>query len=98
MKSFERVMSRFEAEKKRPIHKVIRYPYTMEESKDIILNKVRTERNVSFARLFDVCENRIHAIFTFLSLLELIQSRTIQIQVGMGANNFWLNPAYAVSN
>jgi segregation and condensation protein A len=98
MKAFEKVMNRFEEEKKRPVHKVIRYPYTIEESKDIILNKVRTEHNVSFARLFDICGNRVHAIFTFLGLLELIQQRLVQIQVGMGSNNFWLNPAESVAN
>lgn len=98
MKSFEKVMNKFEMEKNKPVHKVINYPYTLEESREVILNKVRTERNVSFARLFEICENRIHAIFTFLSLLELIQMRSIQIQVGLGANNFWLNPAEAVSN
>ena len=98
MKAFEKVMTRFEDEKKRPIHKVVSYPYTLEESRDIILNKVRIERNVSFARLFDMCQNRIHAIFTFLGLLELIQSKKIQIQVGLGANNFWLNPSEAVEN
>lgn len=98
MKSFEKVMNKFEMEKNKPVHKVIRYPYTIEESKEVILNKVRTERNVSFARLFEICENRIHAIFTFLSLLELIQMRTIQIQVGLGANNFWLNPAGETTN
>jgi segregation and condensation protein A len=98
MKAFEKVMNRYEVEKNKPTHKVIQYPYTLEETKEVILNKIRIERNVSFPRLFDICQNRIHAIFTFLGLLELIQQRLIQIQVGIGTNNFWLNPADAVVN
>lgn len=93
MKAFEKVMNRFEAEKNKPIHKVIQYPYTIEAQKEAILSRVRTERNVSFNRLFEFCENRIHAIFAFLSLLELIQQRLLVIQIGIGKNNFWLNPS-----
>ena len=95
MKAFEKVMTRFEYEKNKPQHRVIRYPYTMEQTKEHMLSKIRIEQNVSFERLFHECENRIHAIFTFLGLLELIQSRLIQIQVGLGLNNFWLNPGEA---
>lgn len=98
MKAFERVMNRFEAEKNKPVHKVIQYAYTIETQKESILNRVREERNVSFNRLFEFCENRIHAIFTFLSLLELIQQRLLIIQIGIGKNNFWLNPAETTSN
>ena len=95
MKAFEKVMARYEYEKNKPQHRVVRYPYTMEQTKENTLNKIRVEQNVSFERLFHECENRIHAIFTFLGLLELIQSRLIQIQVGLGLNNFWLNPGEA---
>jgi len=95
MKAFEKVMSRYEYEKNKPQHRVIRYPYTMEATKERTLERIRSEQNVSFERLFHECENRIHAIFTFLGLLELIQSRLIHIQLGLGANNFWLNPGEA---
>lgn len=95
MKAFEKVMARYAYEKNKPQHRVIRYPYTMEATKERTLDKIRMEQNVSFERLFHECENRIHAIFTFLGLLELIQSRLVQIQIGLGANNFWLNPGEA---
>lgn len=57
MKAFERVMNRFEAEKNKPVHKVIQYAYTIETQKESILNRVREERNVSFNRLFEFCDN-----------------------------------------
>ena len=41
-----------------------------------------------FEKLLDVVENRIHAIFLFLSLLELSQQRYMTLLVGEGKNNF----------
>ena len=35
-------------------------------------------------------ENHIHAIFTCLSMLELIQEQLLTIVVGEGYNNFWI--------
>ncbi len=43
-----------------------------------------------FEKVFDACENRLHAIFTFLALLELIQQRFLNILTGEGRNNFIL--------
>jgi segregation and condensation protein A len=36
------------------------------------------------------CENRIHAIFTFLAMLELVQLNYLGINIGTGRNNFIL--------
>ena len=41
------------------------------ESREYMLDFTKTERSVSFERIFEVCENRVHAIFLFLSMLEL---------------------------
>ena len=38
--------------------------------------------------LFATCQNRIHAIFTFLAMLELIQQKFMGILIGTGRNNF----------
>jgi segregation and condensation protein A len=40
--------------------------------------------------MFDVCQDRVHAIFIFLSVLELVQQRFMTIIVGEGRNNFIL--------
>ena len=53
-----------------------------------MLDICRTEKTVSFEKIFDVCENRIHAIFLFLSLLELVQQRFMSLLTGEGRNNF----------
>lgn len=88
MKSFERVMQRLYERNNKPQHVVYKYNYTMEESREYLLDTVKGEKTMSFEKLFDVCTDRIHAIFLFLSLLELIQQKWMGILVGEGRNNF----------
>ncbi len=88
MKTFERVMKRQHERLNKPVHTVVQYNYTMEGSREYMLDFVRKEKTMAFEKLFDVCENRIHAIFLFLSLLELAQQQFMSILVGEGKNNF----------
>jgi segregation and condensation protein A len=88
MKSFEKVMQRVYDRNHRPVHTVVRYNYTMESSREHMLNKVKEEKTVSFEKIFEVCQDRIHAIFLFLSLLELVQLKYMSILTGEGRNNF----------
>ena len=88
MKNFERVMKKQHDRTNKPVHTVIQYNYTMEGSRDYMLHMVKEEKTMAFEKLFEVCENRIHAIFLFLSLLELSQQRYMTLLVGEGKNNF----------
>ncbi len=88
MKAFERVMQRLHDKNNKPVHTVIRYNYTMEGSREHMLSLVKTEKTVSFEKIFTECEDRVHALFYFLSLLELIQAQYMSIITGEGRNNF----------
>ena len=88
MKTFERVIKRLEQRNLKPVHTVVRYNYTMEESREYMLNTVKQKKVMSFEKIFDVCTDRIHAIFMFLSMLELIQLKYMTIMTGEGLNNF----------
>lgn len=90
MKTFERVMKRRHERLNKPVHTVVQYNYTMEGSREQMIEMVKREKTMAFEKLFDFCENRIHAIFLFLSLLELAQQRFMSILVGEGKNNFIL--------
>jgi segregation and condensation protein A len=90
MKTFEKVMQRLHDKNNKPVHTVVRYNYTMEESRERMLLVVKKEKTVAFEKIFAHCENRIHAIFLFLSLLELVQLHYMNIQIGEGRNNFIL--------
>jgi segregation and condensation protein A len=88
MKTFERVMKRQHERLNKPVHTVVQYNYSMEGSREQMIEMVQKEKTMAFEKLFDFCENRIHAIFLFLSLLELAQQRFMSILVGEGKNNF----------
>jgi len=88
MRAFERAMQKHSDRINRPVHTVVQYNYTMEGSRDQMLTMAREQKNVSFEKIFDVCENRVHAIFIFLSLLELVQQKFLKIIIGEGKNNF----------
>ncbi|MEP7278502.1 MAG: segregation/condensation protein A [Bacteroidota bacterium] len=88
MKAFEKAMQRMYDRNHRPVHTVVRYNYTMEESREFMLKKVAAEKTTAFENIFEICENRIHALFLFLSLLELVQQKYMFIITGEGRNNF----------
>lgn len=88
MKAFEKVMQRMHDRNNKPIHTVVKYEYTMETSRDHMLSQAQQHKNLSFEKIFDKAENRVHAIFLFLSLLELVQGKFLKIMIGEGKNNF----------
>ena len=90
MKAFERVAQRLHENRNKPVHTVVQYNYTMEGSREFMLDLLKRERSIPFENIFDVCENRIHAIFLFLNILELAQGKYLSIIMGEGRNNFIL--------
>jgi segregation and condensation protein A len=88
MQAFEKVMKRFKERHDKPQHVVVKYNYTLEGQREFLLDHIKKESKVSFEALFAQCQNRIHAIFTFLAMLELIQLRFFGILIGTGRNNF----------
>ena len=88
MKVFEKVMQRLHDRQNKPQHVVYKYNYTMEESREYILKTSSQEKTMSFEKLFDVCQDRLQAIFFFLTILELIQQSYLGIIIGEGRNNF----------
>jgi segregation and condensation protein A len=88
MKAFEKVVKRMNERNNKPQHVVVRYNHTMEDSREFIIDMARTEKTISFGQIFDNCQDRIHALFLFLSLLELCQQQFMQLITGEGRNNF----------
>ena len=100
MKTFEKVMLRLQERNNQPRHTVVQYNYTIEGSRQQMIDLVSQEQTVPFEKIIATCENRIHAIFLFLSILELVQQGYMNILIGEGRNNFILehNPEGAMLN
>ncbi len=88
MQSFEKVMKRFQDRENKPQHVVVKYNYSLESQRVFLLDYMKTNTRVAFEALFSKCEDRIHAIFTFLAMLELAQQRYLSLLIGTGRNNF----------
>ena len=90
LKTFQKVMERFEIEQQRPVHQVVEYPYSIEGQKTELLGKLKPGQKLAFAELINQDSNRIAVIFNFLAILELLQLRQITLHLGIGFNNFWI--------
>ena len=90
LRVFERLMKQFEVEQNRPVHRIYTYSYTVETQRDYILSKLERGKKVDFNHIFTALEDRVHAIVTFLALLEMLNRQEIILIQGEGINNFWL--------
>ena len=88
MQAFEKVMKKFNERENKPQHVVVKYNYSMEGQRTYLLDYMKDQTRVAFETVFSQCEDRIHAIFTFLAMLELVQQKFFSILVGTGRNNF----------
>ncbi len=93
LKAFEQVVQRFDDTHPKTVHQIIRFDYTIEDQQTRILKSLKKGKKATFKSVFGECRNRIHAIVTFLSLLELLNSGVVAMIVGEGINNFWLTEA-----
>ncbi|MEL6140212.1 MAG: segregation/condensation protein A [Bacteroidota bacterium] len=98
LRAFERLMQKMDDRNNKPVvHEIAQFSYTIEEQQVRIMDMVGMIRlggeRPSFKAIFGTCETRIHAIVTFLGLLELLNLQRIRLIAGEGFNNFWLEPA-----
>lgn len=91
LKTYEKVLQRFEDANKIVVHTVVKYNYTVTKQRTFLTNLVKGRERVDFQEVFMTCENRVHAIVTFLALLELLSLLHIKLEQGIGKNNFWLS-------
>lgn len=90
LKVYQKVLERFERNKKDDTHQVIQYPYTIDGQKNYILEKISSLQRVAFSNIIEDNPNKMAVIFNFLAILELLQAGQITMQIGLGFNNFWI--------
>lgn len=88
MRAFNRVLQRYDEHKREMRHSIVRYPYTIDMQKTYLRGKLSKEKYSSFEDAFSDCENRVHAVYTFLAMLELINQGMLIISIREGFNNF----------
>jgi segregation and condensation protein A len=71
-------------------HTVIQYPYTIEQQKYFVLEKISFKKQGPFSEFITYKPDKIFVIYTFLAILELLQLSRVTIVIGEGFNNFWV--------
>ncbi|HYK77179.1 MAG TPA: segregation/condensation protein A [Daejeonella sp.] len=88
MQVYDRVLKRYAERSQEHVHAVIQYPYTIENQKRIIANLISINQKLDFNELLTHSDNKVHFVYNFLALLEMLQQQLISIQSGEGFNNF----------
>lgn len=91
LSTFQRLMEEHQIRGAKTVHRIVKYNYTIEDQQKSILSKLTQKGKVDFKGLFEGLENRIHAIVTFLGLLELLNLQKVNVTQGEGVNNFWIS-------
>jgi len=92
LKTYQKVLDRMENRKRVAVHEIVSYNYTIQNQQAHILKRISTGTRSTFTDIFKGLENRVHAIVTFLGLLELLNLQRVVITQGEGFNNFWVDP------
>jgi segregation and condensation protein A len=90
LKVFQKVISKYNSRTDETKHTVIQYPYTIEQQKDFILEKMVLKERIPFSEFISYKPEKIFVIYTFLAILELLQLSMVTITIGEGFNNFWV--------
>ena len=96
LQAYEAVMANFEFQMEKTVHTIVHFNYTIEERRDFLLNSLNKHQKLSFKGIFGACENRLHAIFTFLAILDLMQQELVLFVEGKGFNDFELKAVASV--
>jgi segregation and condensation protein A len=91
MMVYSRVMKQFLTRTEEVTHTVIQYPYTIEKQKAAINDLLRINSKLDFKNIAGNSENKVHFVYNFLAVLEMLQQELIDITIGLGFNNFWIS-------
>lgn len=89
LKAFENVMERF-SDNRVIVHTIARYEYSIQDQSKYLYSRLEKGVKTAFDDIFLALENRIHAIVTFLAVLEMLSQQRVELIQGDGVNHFWL--------
>ncbi len=90
MMIYERLMRRYQSRNEVITHTVVQYPYTIEAQKKWVTQLLQINSRLNFNTIAKGSDNKVHFVYNFLALLEMLQQQLVEIQIGLGYNNFWV--------
>lgn len=71
-------------------HTVVKFPYTIEQQKKAISELIELNKKLDFQCIIKNSENKVQFVFNFLAILEMLQQKLLEIEIGTGFNNFFV--------
>jgi len=96
LKVYQKVLTKYEHYKDDTKHTVIQYPYSIEQQKTLVLDRLDENPRIPFSDFIVINPDKIFIIYTFLAILELLQLTMVTIKIGEGFNNFWVERLKAI--
>lgn len=88
MMVYERLMFNYTHRIQDVKHTVVKYPYTIEQQKKAISELVEINKKLDFSQIARNSENKVQFVYNFLAILEMLQQKLLEIEIGLGFNNF----------
>ncbi|MGJ1205548.1 segregation and condensation protein A [Sphingobacterium lactis] len=87
---YERMMYNFTHRVQEVTHTVVKYPYSIEQQKKAIAELIEINKSLDFSAIAKNSENKVQFVYNFLAMLEMLQQKLLNIEIGLGFNNFWI--------
>lgn len=88
MMVYEKMMFHFTHRVMPVTHTVVKFPYTIEQQKKAIAELIELNKKLDFQHILKHSENRVQFVFNFLAILEMLQQKLLEIEIGAGYNSF----------
>ncbi|MBU1371851.1 MAG: segregation/condensation protein A [Bacteroidetes bacterium] len=90
LKTYQKVWGNYLVKAEEVKHRIDQYPYSIEEQKAKISSLLLINKQLDFQNLKDLSKDKVQFVYNFLAILELLQQQLLEIQIGLGFNNFWI--------
>jgi len=91
MMVYERLMGNYTRRSEQVTHTIVQHPYTIEKQKEAISKLLSINKMLDFKAIAQNSDNKVHFVYNFLAVLEMLQQELVDIQVGLGYNNFFVS-------
>jgi segregation and condensation protein A len=91
MRTFQVLLQQKYNAEKVDIHQIKTIFYDISIEKSNILKRIQNAKKLDFTALFETIQTKIHAIYYFLAILELVQEQKINIVLSDHINQFWIS-------
>jgi segregation and condensation protein A len=91
MMVYDRLSKNYESRELQVTHTIVQYPYTIEKQKEAIKQLLTINKMLDFKTIAGNSDNKVHFVYNFLAVLEMLQQELVKIEIGLGFNNFWVS-------